>query len=85
MVARHGENREEAEDNSSFDFAVTGIFLYALVVELTIKGLWSYENRGAEPRHMHHVANVFRELQGATQMQIETIYEGNSKHYTRIL
>ena len=28
VVARPGENREEAEDNSRIDFAVTGIFLY---------------------------------------------------------
>ena len=85
VVARSGESREEAENGSRLDFGVTGIFLYALIVELTIKGLWSYENHGAEAKHTHHIENIFSELQGGTRAQIEAIYEGNRKHYTRIL
>ena len=51
VVGLPGESREEAESNSIHDFGMTSIFLYALIVELMIKGLWSYENRGAEPEH----------------------------------
>ncbi len=85
VVAQPGESREAAEDRSSFDLGVTSIFLYALMVELTIKGLWSYENFGAEPKHTHHIENIFSKLQSGTQTQIETIYESNRKHYTRVL
>ena len=85
VVARAGESREEAENGSRLDFGVTRIFLYALIVELTIKGLWSYDNRGAEAKYTHHIENLFSELQSGTRAQIEAIYEGNRKHYTRIL
>ena len=48
IVVLPGERREEAESNSRLDFGVTSIFLYALIAELTIKGLWLSENCGAE-------------------------------------
>ena len=85
VVARPGESRKEAEDRSRLDFRVTGIFLYAVIVELTIKGLWSYENGGAEPEHTHHIVNIFNELKLGTQTEIEEIYESNRKHYTRVV
>ena len=85
VVARPGESREEGENSSRLDFGVTSIFFYALVVELTVKGLWSYENRGAEPKHTHQIENIFSELQRGTQTQIETVYESNRKYYTRVL
>ena len=85
VIARPGESQEEAENSSRLDFGVTGIFLYALIVELTIKGLWSYENRGAEPERTHHIVNIFSKLNRGTRTQIETIYESNRKHYTRVV
>ena len=85
VVARPGESREEAENGSGLDFGVTSVFLYALIVELTIKGLWSYENRGAEAEYTHHIEKIFRELQTGTRAQIDAIYESNRKHYTRIV
>ena len=85
VVARAGESREEAENNSRLDFGVTSIFLYALIVELTIKGLWSYENGGAEAEYTHHIEKRFRELQSGTRAQIEAIYESNREHYTQIV
>lgn len=84
-VALAGEGREEAENGSRLDFGVTSIFLYALIVELTIKGLWSYENGGEEAEYTHHIEKIFRELQSGTREQIEAIYEGNRKHYTRVV
>lgn len=85
VVARPGENQEESENSSRLDFGVTGIFLYALIVELTIKGLWSYENSGEEPEHTHHIVNIFSRLNCDTRTQIETIYENNRKYYTRVI
>ncbi len=85
VVALAGESREEAEDDSRRDFGSTSIFLYALIVELTIKGLWSYENGGAEAEHTHHIEKIFRELETSTQAQIEAIYERNRKYYTGIV
>ncbi|MDD9991208.1 MAG: hypothetical protein OXP75_05380 [Rhodospirillales bacterium] len=67
------------------DFGVTGIFLYALIVELTIKGLWSYENEGAEAEHTHNIEKIFSDLLAGTQAEIEVMYESNRTHYTRIL
>ena len=84
-MALAGESREEAENDLRLDFGVTSIFLYALIVELTIKGLWSYENGGAEAEYTHHIEKIFRELRTGTRTQIEAIYEGNRKHYTRIV
>ncbi len=85
VVGLVGERREEAENGSRLDFGVTSIFLYALIVELTIKGLWSYENGGAEAKYTHHIKKIVRELETDTRAQIEAIYEGNRKHYTRIV
>ena len=82
---RPGEIQEEAENNSRLDFGGTGIFLYAMIVELTIKGLWSYENSGTEPEYTHHIVNIFSKLNRDTQTQIETIYENNRKYYTRVV
>ena len=84
-MARAGESREEAESGSGLDFGVTSIFLYALIVELTIKGLWSYENDGAEAEYTHHIKKIFRELETGTRAQIEAIYERNRNHYTGIV
>ena len=75
VLQRPGESREEAEDRSSFDFRMISIVLYALIVELTIKGLWSYENGRAEPEHTHHITNIFNRLQRGTQTEIKRIYE----------
>ena len=85
VVSLPGERREEAESNSRLDFGVTSIFLYALIVELTIKGLWSSENCGAEPEHTHHIVKIFSKLKHDTQTQIETIYESSCKYYTRLV
>ena len=52
---------------------MTSIFLYALIVELTIKGLWSYENDGAEAEYTHHITKIFSELETGTRAQIEAI------------
>ena len=84
-VGLPGESREDAKSNSQFDCAMISIFLYALIVELTIKGLWSYENCGAEPEHTHHIANIFSKLKHDTQTQIETIYESSCECYTPVL
>ena len=85
MVPLPGESREDAKSNSRYDFTMTSIFLYALIVELTIKGLWSYENCGAEPEHTHHIANIFSDLKHDTQTQIETIYESSCECYTQVM
>ena len=84
-VRRPGESREEAEDRSRLDFGMTSIVLYALIVELTIKGLWSYENGRAEPEHTHHIANIFNKLQRVTQTQIKKIYESACEPYALVL
>ena len=84
VAQRPGESREEAEDRSRFDFGMTSIVLYALIVELTIKGLWSYENGRAEPEHTHHIANIFNRLQRDTQTQIKRIYENACEHYALV-
>ena len=84
-VSLTGESREEAESNSKIDFEMTSIFLYALIVELTIKGLWSYENRGAEPDHTHDIEYIFSKLKHDTQTQIETIHEISCQHCARVV
>ena len=83
-VQRPGESREEAEDRSRLDFGMISIVLYALIVELTIKGLWSYENGRAEPEHTHHIANIFNRLQRGTQTQIKRIYESACERYALV-
>ncbi len=83
-VQRPGESREEAEDRSRLDLGMTSIVLYALIVELTIKGLWSYENGRAEPEHTHHIANIFSRLQRGTQTQIKRIYESACERYALV-
>ncbi len=84
-IQRPGESREDAEDRSRLDFGMTSIVLYALIVELTIKGIWSYENRDAEPEHTHHIANIFNKLQHGTQTQIKRIYESACERYALVL
>ena len=66
------------------DFGMISIVLYALIVELTIKGLWSYENGRAEPEHTHHIANIFNRLQRGTQTQIKRIYESACERYALV-
>ena len=85
VVQQHEESLESAKDNSIIDFAMTSIFLYALIVELTIKGLWSYENCGKEHQHTHNIANIYSKLEHSTQTQIKIIYDSSCKYYTQVI
>ena len=85
VVQRPGESMEDAKDKSGLDYAMTGIFLYAMIVELTIKGLWSYENNGVEPERTHHIVNIFGDLRPETKTRIKALYESICKDYVEAI
>ena len=69
-----GETQKEAESRSMFDFSMVRVYIYAVIVELSIKAVWLSEDQGREPRYSHDVAEFFSELQLETQKRIKKIY-----------
>ena len=81
-LRRPGESVQEAKDRSRFDFGVSCVFLHAVIVELTIKGLLWHET-GTEPDYTHDIKGLFGDLKSATQAQIEALYEKCRLPYAR--
>ena len=69
------ETEDEAISRSMFDSAVTGIFLYALIVEQATKIAWSLEMRDhKEAPHTHNIWSLFGQLSAQAQADIKAIY-----------
>ena len=84
-VRNSGESEENAKNMSIYDNGVTSVFLYTIIVELTIKGLWSYENGGVEPEHTHDIQKLFDQLTRKTQSQIKSIYNNICRSYKQAI
>ena len=55
-----GETRgQEAENRCMLDFNMVCVYLYTIIIELSIKALWLLENRGQELRKSHDVTGFF--------------------------
>ncbi|MDE0331139.1 MAG: HEPN domain-containing protein [Nitrospinae bacterium] len=74
VIALPGEGKEDAEDRSIRDFGMVRVYLYAVIVELSIKAIWSFENQGQEPKHHHDVSALFRQLNKETRDRIKDLY-----------
>ena len=68
------ENLEESEHFSRIAYAIVRSYLYAIIVELSIKAIWSFEKEGNEPEYTHDIIKLFRQLKRETQIRIEEIY-----------
>ena len=84
-VPSFGESREEAETNSKLDNGLVGIVLYTMIVELTIKGLWSYENNGKEPEPTHDIQKIFNQLKRSKKSHIKKIYNKICRSYIQAI
>ena len=53
---------------------MVSVYLYAVIVELSIKAVWLFEDQGRKLGTDHNVARFFSELRPETKTRIREIY-----------